>query len=339
MSSVAQTQKIIFQQEWGQVLAQSLRSSQQLLTALELQATDFPKGLSQALPFPVLVPRPFVERMGKGDPRDPLLLQVLPLAAEDQLHPSFSLDPLGEQESNVATGVIHKYHGRVLLLAARGCAINCRYCFRRHFPYSENRLGRAQWQSALNYIAQDTSITEVILSGGDPLMLQDERLAELVAGIADITHVQRLRVHSRLPVVIAERLTDQLTDILTGTRLRSSLVLHVNHPRELTPLHAERLAKLRQAGVTLLNQTVLLKGVNDSAQVLIELSEQLFNHDVLPYYLHVLDRVQGAQHFDVTSAEAYTLYQQMLAQLPGYLVPKLVREEAGQAHKTPLHAF
>lgn len=339
MSSVAQTQKIIFQQEWGQVLAQSLRSSQQLLTALELQATDFPKGLSQALSFPVLVPRPFVERMGKGDPRDPLLLQVLPLAAEDQLHPSFSLDPLGEQESNVATGVIHKYHGRVLLLAASGCAINCRYCFRRHFPYSENRLGRAQWQSALNYIAQDTSITEVILSGGDPLMLQDERLAELVAGIADITHVQRLRVHSRLPVVIAERLTDQLTDILTGTRLHSSLVLHVNHPRELTPLHAERLAKLRQAGVTLLNQTVLLKGVNDSAQVLIELSEQLFNHDVLPYYLHVLDRVQGAQHFDVTSAEAYTLYQQMLAQLPGYLVPKLVREEAGQAHKTPLHAF
>ena len=339
MSSVAQTQKIIFQQEWGQVLAQSLRSSQQLLTALELQATDFPKGLSQALSFPVLVPRPFVERMGKGDPRDPLLLQVLPLAAEDQLHPSFSLDPLGEQESNVATGVIHKYHGRVLLLAASGCAINCRYCFRRHFPYSENRLGRAQWQSALNYIAQDTSITEVILSGGDPLMLQDERLAELVAGIADITHVQRLRVHSRLPVVIAERLTDQLTDILPGTRLRSSLVLHVNHPRELTPLHAERLAKLRQAGVTLLNQTVLRKGVNDSAQVLIELSEQLFNHDVLPYYLHVLDRVQGAQHFDVTSAEAYTLYQQMLAQLPGYFVPKLVREEAGQAHKTPLHAF
>ena len=256
MSSVAQTQKIIFQQEWGQVLAQSLRSSQQLLTALELQATDFPKGLSQALSFPVLVPRPFVERMGKGDPRDPLLLQVLPLAAEDQLHPSFSLDPLGEQESNVATGVIHKYHGRVLLLAASGCAINCRYCFRRHFPYSENRLGRAQWQSALNYIAQDTSFTEVILSGGDPLMLQDERLAELVAGIADITHVQRLRVHSRLPVVIAERLTDQLTDILTGTRLRSSLVLHVNHPRELTPLHAARLAKLRQAGVTLLNQTV-----------------------------------------------------------------------------------
>ena len=256
MSSVAQTQKIIFQQEWWQELAQSLRNSQQLLTALELQATDFPKGLSQALSFPVLVPRPFVERMGKGDPRDPLLLQVLPLAAEDQLHPSFSLDPLGEQESNVATGVIHKYHGRVLLLAASGCAINCRYCFRRHFPYSENRLGRAQWQSALNYIAQDTSITEVILSGGDPLMLQDERLAELVAGIADITHVQRLRVHSRLPVVIAERLTDQLTDILTGTRLRSSLVLHVNHPRELTPLHAERLAKLRQAGVTLLNQTV-----------------------------------------------------------------------------------
>ncbi len=277
--------------------------------------------------------------MVKGDPRDPLLLQVLPLVAEDQLQPGFTVDPLGEQMTNVETGVIHKYHGRVLLLAASGCAINCRYCFRRHFPYSENRLGRSQWQSALNYIAQDTSITEVILSGGDPLMLQDERLAELVESIADIAHVQRLRVHSRLPVVIAERLTAQLTDILTRTRLRSTLVLHVNHPHELTPEHAQRLAVMRQAGVTLLNQTVLLKGVNDSGEVLIELSEQLFNHHLLPYYLHVLDRVQGAQHFDVSSAEAYALYQQMLAKLPGYLVPKLVREEAGQPHKTPLHAF
>lgn len=339
MPSVAQTEKFFPPVSWGDVLAQSLRSCDALLTALELQPTDFPAGLSIAKQFPLLVPRPFVERMVKGDPNDPLLLQVLPLAAEDQLHPGFSADPLGEQSTNVATGVIHKYHGRVLLLAASGCAINCRYCFRRHFPYSENRLGRTQWQSALDYIAQDTSITEVILSGGDPLMLQDERLAELVGGIADIAHVQRLRVHSRLPVVIVERLTDQLTDILTGTRLRSTLVLHVNHPRELTPLHAQRLAKLRQAGVTLLNQTVLLKGVNDSAQVLIELSEQLFNHHLLPYYLHVLDRVQGAQHFDLDNAEVYALYQQMLAQLPGYLVPKLVREEAGQPHKTPLHAF
>lgn len=339
MPSVAQTEKFFPPKGWGEVLAQSLRSSDELLAALELKSTDFPNGLSSSRQFPLLVPRPFMERMVKGDSRDPLLLQVLPLAAEDQLQPGFTVDPLGEQTTNVETGVIHKYHGRVLLLAASGCAINCRYCFRRHFPYSENRLGRSQWQSALNYIAQDTSITEVILSGGDPLMLQDERLAELVESIADITHVQRLRVHSRLPVVIAERLTDQLTDILTRTRLRSSLVLHVNHPNELSPLHAERLAKMRQAGVTLLNQTVLLKGVNDSAEVLIELSEQLFNHHLLPYYLHVLDRVQGAQHFEVSSAEAYALYQQMLAKLPGYLVPKLVREEAGQPHKTPLHAF
>ena len=339
MSSVAQTEKVIFQQEWGQVLAQSLRSSQQLLAELDLQVTDFPEGLSEALQFPLFVPRPFVKRMRKGDPCDPLLLQVLPLAAEEQLHSGFTLDPLAEQSTNVQAGLIHKYHGRVLLLAASGCAINCRYCFRRHFPYSENRVARGQWQPALTYIAQDPSITEVILSGGDPLMLQDEHLAELVERIAQIPHVLRLRVHSRLPVVIAERLTDQLTHILTGTRLRSSLVLHVNHPRELTPMHAERLGKLRQAGVTLLNQTVLLKGVNDSAEVLIELSEKLFDHHLLPYYLHVLDRVQGAQHFDLSSSEAYGLYQQMLAQLPGYLVPKLVREEAGQPHKTPLHAF
>ena len=339
MSSVAQTQKIIFQQEWRQVLAQSLRSSQQLLTELELQVTDFPDGLSKALQFPVLVPRPFVARMRKGDPHDPLLLQVLPQAAEEQLHPGFTFDPLAEQDTNVQAGLIHKYHGRVLLLAASGCAVNCRYCFRRHFPYNENRLARGQWQSALHYIAQDASISEVILSGGDPLMLQDEHLAELVEQIAEIAHVQRLRIHSRLPVVIAERLTEQLTNILTRTRLRSSLVLHVNHPHELTPEHAQRLAKMHQAGVTLLNQTVLLKGVNDSAEVLIELSEQLFNQHILPYYLHVLDKVQGAQHFDVSSAEAYALYQQMLAKLPGYLVPKLVREEAGQAHKTPLHAF
>ena len=339
MPSVAQTEKFFPLVGWGQVLAQSLRSCDELLAAVQLQATDFPDGLSAAKHFPLLVPRPFVERMRKGDPHDPLLLQVLPLGAEEQLHPGFSTDPLAEQNSNVATGVIHKYHGRVLLLAASGCAVNCRYCFRRHFPYSENRLGRAQWQSALDYIAQDSSITEVILSGGDPLMLQDEHLAELVQSIAQISHVQRLRIHSRLPVVIAERLTDQLTEILTGTRLRSSLVLHVNHPRELTPVHAERLALMRQAGVTLLNQTVLLKGVNDSAEVLIELSEQLFNHHLLPYYLHVLDRVQGAQHFDVSSTQAYALYQQMLAKLPGYLVPKMVREEAGQPHKTPLHAF
>ena len=339
MPSVAQSQKVIFQQEWGQVLAQSLRSSQQLLAELDLQPTDFPDGLSEAWQFPLLVPRPFVERMRKGDPFDPLLLQVLPLAAEEQLQPGFSVDPLAEQSTNVQAGVIHKYHGRVLLLAASGCAVNCRYCFRRHFPYNENRLGRGQWQPALNYIEQDSSITEVILSGGDPLILQDEHLAELVESIAAIAHVQRLRIHSRLPVVIAERLTDRLTAILTGTRLRSSLVLHVNHPRELTPLHAERLAKMRQAGVTLLNQTVLLKGVNDNAEVLIELSEQLFNHHVLPYYLHVLDKVQGAQHFDVSSAAAYALYRQMLAKLPGYLVPKLVREEAGQTQKTPLHAF
>ena len=339
MSSVAQTKKFFPRRGWGGVLAQSLRSSDELLAALELQSTDFPDGLSLAKQFPLLVPRPFVERMTKGDPHDPLLLQVLPLAAEDQRHPGFTTDPLGEQNSNVETGVIHKYHGRVLLLAASGCAVNCRYCFRRHFPYNENRLNQAQWQSALDYIAQDTSISEVILSGGDPLMLQDERLADLVDSIANIAHVQRLRVHSRLPVMIAERLTDQLTDILTRTRLRSSLVLHVNQPRELTPLHAERLAKMRQAGVTLLNQTVLLKGVNDNAEVLIELSEQLFNHHLLPYYLHVLDRVQGAQHFDVTSRAAYALYQQMLSKLPGYLVPKLVREEAGQPHKTPLHVF
>ncbi len=339
MPSVAQTEKFFPRASWGQVLAESLRSCDELLALVQLQVTDFPDGLSMAKHFPLLVPRPFVERMRKGDPLDPLLLQVLPLGAEEQLHPGFSADPLGEQSSNVATGIIHKYHGRVLLLAASGCAINCRYCFRRHFPYSENRLGRAQWQSALSYIAQDASITEVILSGGDPLMLQDEHLAELVESIAEIAHVQRLRIHSRLPVVIAERLTDQLTDILTRTRLRSSLVLHVNHPQELTPVHAQRLALMRQAGVTLLNQTVLLKGVNDSAEVLIELSEQLFNHHVLPYYLHVLDRVQGAQHFDLSSSEAYALYQQMLAKLPGYLVPKLVREEAGQPHKTPLHAF
>ena len=339
MPIVAQTENLFIKSDWRQVLAQSLRSSDELLAALELQSTDFPDGLSAAKQFPLLVPRPFVERMGKGNPLDPLLLQVLPQSTEEQLHPDFTADPLGEQSTNVETGVIHKYHGRVLLLAASGCAVNCRYCFRRHFPYSDNRLGRAQWQSALNYIAQDSSITEVILSGGDPLMLQDQHLADLVEGIADIPHVQRLRVHSRLPVVIVERLTDQLTDILTRTRLRSSLVLHVNHPQELTPQHAQRLDKMRQAGVTLLNQTVLLKGVNDSAEVLIELSEQLFNHHLLPYYLHVLDRVQGAQHFDLEEVEVYALYQQMLAKLPGYLVPKLVREEAGQPHKTPLHAF
>lgn len=321
---------------WQSILAQAVRQPLELLRQLELQDSPLAAELDAHSQFPMLVPQPFIERMRKGDPADPLLRQVLPLGAESLPASGFSLDPLSEQAANVLPGLIHKYHGRVLLLAATGCAVNCRYCFRRHFPYADNRVGRKQWQPALNYIAADSSISEVILSGGDPLLLSDAQLGELLEQVASIEHVQRLRIHSRLPVVIPQRLTDGLRDVLAGTRLQCSLVLHVNHGRELSDLHLSALAQLRASGVCLLNQSVLLAGVNDSVEVLRALSERLFAFGVLPYYLHLLDAVLGAQHFAVSQERALAIYRQLHGCLPGYLLPRLARELAGEPGKTLL---
>lgn len=319
---------------WQSILAQAVREPQELLQLLKLTEHPLAQQVCIDKQFPLLVPRTFVQRMRSGNADDPLLRQVLSVADELLSVQGYTQDPLDEQASNVSPGLIHKYHGRVLLIAASGCAVNCRYCFRRHFPYADNRVGRQQWHSALNYVAQDSSISEVILSGGDPLLLGDEQLSELLEQIAAIAHVKRLRIHSRLPVVIPQRLTAELMQLLSQSRLRTSLVLHINHAQELAPEHLGLLAQYRAAGVTLLNQTVLLKGVNDDEQTLCQLSETLFDYGVLPYYLHQLDRVQGAQHFALADERIQALYRYMQTHLPGYLVPKLVREQAGQPHKT-----
>lgn len=321
---------------WQSLLSRSITDPEQLLRRLELDPALLAGARAGAADFPLRVPEPFVERMQKGDPNDPLLRQVLPLGEELLEHPDYVLDPLGEQHTNTRAGIIHKYHGRLLLIVSGGCAVNCRYCFRRHFPYGDNNLSTEQWQQALDYIRGDQSIGEVIYSGGDPLAASDKRLAWLTREIAAIPHVRRLRVHTRLPVVIPQRVTSELIDALCGTRLPVVMVLHSNHANEFDAALGNAVLRLRQAGITLLNQTVLLRGVNDSLETLISLSETLGDHGILPYYLHVLDHVKGAQHFHVDDGAAMGLAAEMLARLPGFLVPRLVREVAGETSKTPL---
>lgn len=324
---------------WQEQLADLCTDPAELLQLLGLSAQD--PGLSHAAlhAFPLRVPRPYIARMTPGDPRDPLLLQVLPLAAEDSLVPGYSTDPVGELQVNNSSGLLHKYAGRVLLVTTSSCAIHCRYCFRRHFPYADNRPGRTQWQASFDYIAANPEITEVILSGGDPLSCSNAWLAWLVDSIGAIAHVKRLRLHSRLPVMLPRRIDDALLQILGRTRLQVVMVLHANHHREFDAEVDAACARMRQSGMHLLNQSVLLKGINDTGDALCNLSERLFAAGVLPYYLHMLDKVQGAAHFEVPESEALALMSAMQARLPGYLVPRLVREESGQPAKTPLQSL
>ena len=321
---------------WQQQLSGAHRSLDSLLAALQLDPSRAPYPLDADSTFPLRVPRAFVARMEPGNWFDPLLLQVLPQAREHETHPGYSLDPLAESGSNPVPGVIHKYKGRVLLITSPACAVHCRYCFRRHFPYDQNQPARADWHRALDYIAARKDISEVILSGGDPLALSDRRLEELVLAINEIAHVKRLRVHTRLPVVLPDRLSPDCISTLSGLRLQTVLVIHCNHPNEIGDDLAQRLDALRQAGVTLLNQTVLLRGINNHSDILCKLSEKLFNVGVLPYYLHVLDRVQGAAHFELQDSTARALHVQMMETLPGYLVPRLVREDPTVGYKVPL---
>lgn len=321
---------------WQEQLASSIRDPKQLLKLLELDSSLLDGALKAHQDFPLRVPLPYLQRINKGDPTDPLLRQVLPLGNELLAAPGYSEDPLGEQNTNLIPGLVHKYHGRVLLIVSPNCAINCRYCFRRHFPYQDNKPGRNGWQHALSYIANDNSISEVIFSGGDPLAASDKQLQWLTEHIAQIDHVQRLRVHTRLPIVIPDRVTNSCLQWLTGTRLKTSMVIHSNHPNELDTAVANALGQLKQAGVTLLNQAVLLSGINDSLSVLQQLSERLFDIGVLPYYLHQLDRINGAAHFEVPDSQAKQLISELMAILPGYLVPKLVREIPYAKSKEPL---
>ena len=319
---------------WQRELVRAITDPAELLRELELDLELLPAARAAAMRFPLRVPRGFVARMRKGDPADSLLRQVLPLSAELEATAGFVADPVGDRAAQAAPGVLHKYHGRALLIVTGACAVHCRYCFRREFPYAEAYASADEWRPALAYLASDASIREVILSGGDPLSLSNRRLGVLLAALERIPHLERLRIHSRQPVVLPERMDEGLLDLLAQTRLRPVLVIHANHPREIDEAVRAALAQLATAGVALLNQAVLLRGVNDSATVLAELSEALFAARVLPYYLHLLDPVRGAAHFDVNEIEASAIIKTLRRRLPGYLAPRLVREQPGQSAKT-----
>jgi len=321
---------------WQQQLAEAYTSVEELFAYLEIPGALIPQARRASGDFALRVPRNFASRMEKGNPEDPLLLQVLPRAEELEEHPGFLADPVGDQDRIEAPGVLQKYDGRILLIATGACGVHCRYCFRRHFPYGESNAGRDQWAESLDLLSRSPDTREVILSGGDPLTLSDARLAGLVEALNQIPHLKRLRIHSRLPVLVPERITGELVDWLTLGRLQPILVFHVNHPRELSARITDALAPLRERGVTLLNQAVLLGGINDTPDILCDLSEALFSSGILPYYLHMLDRVRGSGHFDIPEAKAKHLLNVVRRRLPGYLVPRLVRETAGAPSKSPL---
>lgn len=321
---------------WKAELADIVRDPAELVELLQLPADAGAEIEAACTGFALRVPRPYLSRIAPADPRDPLLLQVLPRAEEHQAAAHELPDPLQEQQFSPLPGLLHKYAGRVLVVLSGSCPIHCRYCFRRQFPYAEARIGPEQWRDILDYIAADDSIAEVIFSGGEPLNLTDAALARKVADLDAITHLRRLRIHTRQPLMIPQRIDANCQRWMRATRLQLTVVLHSNHPRETDAEVARALAGLRDAGATLLNQAVLLRGVNDSADTLAALCETLFEHGVLPYYLHQLDPVEGTSHFAVSLARARELRAQLQARLPGYLVPRLAQELAHEPNKTLL---
>jgi EF-P beta-lysylation protein EpmB len=320
---------------WQTLLSQAITEPAELLRELGLSTALLPAAARAGGCFALRVPRGFVARMRHGDPHDPLLRQVLPLGEELDEIAGYSHDPLRELEAMPVPGLLHKYRGRVLLTTTGACAVHCRYCFRRHYPYAEANPNR-DWQQTLDYLQAHTEVDEVILSGGDPLTLGDNRLGRLVTALAAIPHLRRLRIHTRVPVVLPERVDGGLVDWLQGTRLQTVIVIHCNHPNEIDTTVQDALRRLQATRACLLNQSVLLRGVNDRADTLAALSERLISSGVLPYYLHQLDPVQGAAHFSVPDKTAKEIIKQLVAIMPGYLVPRLVREQAGESAKTPL---
>ncbi|AUI87195.1 EF-P beta-lysylation protein EpmB [Vibrio azureus] len=323
------------EQNWLKQLANGISDPAKLLEYLEVDPSPWQDGFAARRLFAQRVPQSFIDRMEKGNPYDPLLRQVLPLSEEFEVHDGFSQDPLEEQD-NLTPGLLHKYRNRALMIVKGGCAVNCRYCFRRHFPYQDNKSGKQAWANSLEYIKQHPEINEIIFSGGDPLMAKDQELEWLIEQISHIPHVKRLRIHSRLPVVIPARVTDALCKMLADSPLQVIMVTHINHANEINTEFCQKMLKLRQAGITLLNQSVLLKGVNDSIDTQVALSEALFDAGILPYYLHVLDKVQGAAHYYISDDKARAIIQGVITRVSGYLVPKLTREIGGRPSKTPL---
>ncbi|HUY32839.1 MAG TPA: EF-P beta-lysylation protein EpmB [Pirellulales bacterium] len=321
---------------WQRALREAIRDPRELCRILDLPADYEAAAVRAAEDFPLVVPRGYAGRIRRGDPRDPLLRQVLPLDAERADPAGFASDPVGDASAALTPGLLRKYHGRALMVTTGACAVHCRYCFRRQYPYSDLPHSLDAWEPALKHIAGDPSLDEVLLSGGDPLTWVDDWLARLVHRLAAIPHLRRLRVHTRLPIVIPERVCDELLDWLRGTRLATVVVVHANHPAELDDAVAGALGRLVDAGVVVLNQSVLLRGVNDQSDVLVELCRRLVDLRVMPYYLHQLDRVRGAAHFEVPVEVGVELVAEMRKRLPGYAVPRYVREVAGEQHKLVL---
>ncbi|HAT1775170.1 TPA: EF-P beta-lysylation protein EpmB [Legionella pneumophila] len=318
---------------WQKILAQGFTSTTDLLDFLELPRSE--GNLFAEKQFPSRIPLGFAKRMQKGNPKDPLLLQIL--AKEDELSEAddYVIDPLSESNTLIK-GLLHKYHGRVLLTLTGVCAVNCRYCFRRHFPYQANNPGRRGWKEVCAYIANDSSITEVILSGGDPLLAANLVLEELLQSLEEISHIHTLRIHTRIPIVLPERIDKGLLDLLTNTRFKKVIVVHCNHPQELDESVLRACSDLKKAACYLLNQSVLLAGINDDAGILSKLSHALFDYGIMPYYLHLLDKVKGSAHFDMPLPRAQSIYHQLQSLVPGYLLPRLAREEPGRSSKTLL---
>jgi L-lysine 2,3-aminomutase len=323
-------------ESWHQALKDAVRDPLELCRLLRLPPEFESAAVRAARLFPVFAPRGFIARMQPGDPRDPLLRQVLPLADEEAEVPGFTADPLGEAAALRAPGLLQKYAGRVLMVTTGACAVHCRYCFRRHFPYQETPRTLDDWGEAIAQIEADPSVHEVLLSGGDPLTLVDETLSGLTSRLAEIPHLARIRIHTRLPIVIPQRVCKELLDWLCGTRLRPIMVLHANHPAEVDDAVAGALTRLIEAGVPVLNQSVLLRGVNDDWPTLLRLSERLIDLGVMPYYLHQLDRVAGAAHFEVPIDRGRAILHELRARLPGYAVPRYVREAPGESSKVAL---
>ncbi len=318
---------------WQEQLADLLTDPLELLALVQLTPAEAGYSMQALQDFPLRVTRAYAGRMQKGNPRDPLLLQVLPLAAELHTLPGYVDDPLAENSANPVPGLLHKYQGRVLLITTQNCAIHCRYCFRRHFPYADNRPSRAGWEQSLDYILGDPSIEEVILSGGDPLAISNSHLDYLLQRLASVPHLKRIRLHTRLPLLLPDRIDQTLLTLLGELPQQVVMVIHANHAQEFDAAVDAACRKLRECGVHMLNQSVLLGGINDNAGALCELSLRLFAAGVLPYYLHMLDKVNGAAHFEVPDTQALALIGTMQTRLPGYLVPKLARELPHERHK------
>ena len=325
------------EQNWQSQLSDLITDPLELLETLQLSPDQLLSGAILASEqFKLRVPRAFVGKMNIGDPLDPLLLQVLPHHLELEDHAGFVTDPLSEEQANQQPGVLHKYKSRFLLTLTGACAVHCRYCFRRHFPYQENLPKNEDWLNIKSYIESQPDINEVIFSGGDPLTLSNRKLKLWIDRLESLAQIKFLRIHSRVPIVIPNRVDEELVSLLKNSRLRIILVVHSNHAAELDDFTCTKLSLLVQQQITVLNQAVLLNGVNNSAQVLVDLSYRLFDAGVMPYYLHVLDKVKGAHHFDLSPEQINLIYKDVLESLPGYLVPKLVREIAGEKNKTPL---